>query len=128
MRRPTRSCACSSALNQAAQAAGGTPPVQVIADTRTNSVLLSGASTSRLQYRALIAHLDTPSAQGGNTQVVYLNYADAMDLASKLQSQFGSAGGSGGGAAKPPAGSAAAENSATRARSRSGPTRAPTRS
>ncbi len=29
-----------NALNQAAQAAGGAPPVQVIADTRTNSVLL----------------------------------------------------------------------------------------
>jgi len=100
------------ALNQAAQAAGGTPPVQVIADTRTNSVLLSGASTSRLQYRALIAHLDTPTAQGGNTQVVYLNYADAMDLATKLQSQFGSAGGSSS-AAKPPAAGAAAENAAT---------------
>ena len=97
------------ALNQAAQAAGGTPPVQVIADARTNSVLLSGASTSRLQYRALIAHLDTPSAQGGNTLVRYLNYADAMDLATKLQAQFGSAGGSSG-AAKPPAAGAAAEN------------------
>jgi general secretion pathway protein D len=100
-----------SSLNQAAQAGGSTPPVQVIADTRTNSVLLSGASSSRLQYRALIAHLDTPSAQGGNTQVVYLNYADAMDLATKLQSQFGSAGG-GGGAAKPPA-AAGAEGGAT---------------
>ena len=97
-----------SSLNQAAQAAGGTPPVQVIADMRTNSVLLSGASTSRLQYKALIAHLDTPSAQGGNTQVVYLNYADAMDLASKLQAQFGTAGSSGGGAARPPAAGGAA--------------------
>ena len=98
-----------SSLNQAAQAAGGTPPVQVIADTRTNSVLLSGASQSRLQYKALIAHLDTPSAQGGNTQVIYLKYADAMDLASKLQAQFGTSGGSGGGAAKPPAGAPAGE-------------------
>jgi general secretion pathway protein D len=104
-----------SSLNQAAQAAGGTPPVQVIADTRTNSVLLSGASTSRLQYKALIAHLDTPSAQGGNTQVIYLNYADAMDLASKLQAQFGTAGSSGGGGARPPAagGAAAAAEGAT---------------
>jgi general secretion pathway protein D len=104
-----------SSLNQAAQAAGGTPPVQVIADTRTNSVLLSGASASRLQYRALIAHLDTPSAQGGNTQVIYLKYADAMDLASKLQAQFGAAGGSGGGAPRPPAagGAPAAEGAAS---------------
>jgi general secretion pathway protein D len=77
-----------SALNQAAQAAGGAPPVQVIADARTNSVLLSGASGSRLRYRALIAHLDTPTAQGGNTLVRYLNYADAEDLATKLQAQF----------------------------------------
>jgi general secretion pathway protein D len=105
-----------SSLNQAAQAAGGTPPVQVIADTRTNSVLLSGASASRLQYKALIAHLDTPSAQGGNTLVKYLNYADAMDLASKLQAQFGTAGGSGGGGARPPAAGgagAAAEGAAS---------------
>jgi general secretion pathway protein D len=98
-----------SALNQAAQAGGGAPPVQVIADNRTNSVLLSGTSASRLQYRALIAHLDTPSAQGGNTQVFYLKYADAEDLATKLQAQFGSAGGTGAGAggAKPPAGAEA---------------------
>jgi general secretion pathway protein D len=89
-------------LNQAAQAAGGAPPVQVIADTRTNSVLLSGAPATRLQYRALIAHLDTPSAQGGDTLVRYLNYADAEDLATKLQAQFG-ASGSGGGARAAPA-------------------------
>ncbi len=83
-----------SSLNQAAQAAGGTPPIQVIADARTNSVLLSGSGSVRLQYRGLIAHLDTPSAQGGDTLVRYLNYADAEDLATKLQAQF--AGGTGG--------------------------------
>lgn len=94
------------ALNQAAQAAGGAPPIQVIADTRTNSVLLSGAGLVRLQMRALIAHLDTPSAQGGDTLVRYLNYADAEDLATKLQAQFG-----GGGAAPAPAEGGAAANS-----------------
>ncbi|HJR70990.1 MAG TPA: type II secretion system secretin GspD [Gammaproteobacteria bacterium] len=81
-----------SALNQAAQAAGGAPPIQVIADMRTNSVLLSGAGLVRVQTRALIAHLDTPSAQGGDTLVRYLNYADAEDLAEKLQAQFGGSG------------------------------------
>ncbi len=88
------------ALNQAAQAAGGAPPIQVIADSRTNSVLLAGSGVVRLQMRALIAHLDTPSAQGGDTLVRYLNYADAEDLATKLQAQFG---GSGSAAAAPPA-------------------------
>ncbi|MEO8464445.1 MAG: type II secretion system secretin GspD [Gammaproteobacteria bacterium] len=94
-----------NALNQAAQAAGGTPPIQVISDPRTNSVLLAGTGPGRLRYRALIAHLDTPTAQGGNSLVRYLNYADAEDLATKLQAQFGAAGGSGasggGGVAKP---------------------------
>jgi general secretion pathway protein D len=82
-----------STLNQNAQAVGGAPPVQVIADDRTNSVLLSGPEAVRLQYRMLIAHLDTPSEQGGETLVLYLNYADAEDLAMKLQAQFGAGGG-----------------------------------
>jgi general secretion pathway protein D len=80
-------------LNTAAQAAGGSPPIQVIADPRTNSVLLSGAGAVKLQMRALIAHLDTPSAEGGSTLVRYLNYADAEELATKLQAQFGGSGG-----------------------------------
>ena len=79
-------------LNTAAQAVGGAPPIQVISDPRTNSVLLAGNGAVKLQMRALIAHLDTPTAQGGDTLVRYLNYADAEDLATKLQAQFGGAG------------------------------------
>ncbi len=75
-------------LNQAAAAAGGAPAAQIAADARTNSVLLSGARTARLRYRALIAHLDTPSENGGDTRVRYLYYADAEDLATNLQAQF----------------------------------------
>ncbi|TNF77889.1 MAG: type II secretion system protein GspD, partial [Acidobacteria bacterium] len=37
--------------------------------------------------RTLITHLDTPLEQGGNTQVIYLNYADAEDLSSRLRDQ-----------------------------------------
>ncbi len=58
---------------------------RVFADTRTNSLLLSGARNARLRMRALIAHLDTPSAGGGDTQVVYLRYASAADLVPILQ-------------------------------------------
>lgn len=76
------------ALAQAAQAAGGPAPVQAVADERTNSVLLSGTDANRLRYRALIAHLDTPSPEGGDTQVRYLRYADAEELADRLQTQF----------------------------------------
>ncbi|MGI9307804.1 MAG: secretin N-terminal domain-containing protein, partial [Gammaproteobacteria bacterium] len=49
----------------------------VVADERTNSVLISGDKTDRLRMRALITHLDTPLEDGGDTQVRYLRYADA---------------------------------------------------
>jgi general secretion pathway protein D len=58
---------------------------RVFADTRTNSVLLSGAKSTRLRLRALIAHLDTPIESGGDTQVVYLRYATAKDLVPILE-------------------------------------------
>ena len=59
-----------------------------VADDRTNSVLLGGERNRRLELRALVAHLDTPSLEGGNTRVRYLNYADAANLAEKLSTQF----------------------------------------
>ncbi len=83
-----------AALNQAGQQAegGGGPRISVVADERTNSVLLTGDKTDRLRYRALIAHLDTPLEEGGDTQVRYLRYTDAVDLATKLQSQYSGSG------------------------------------
>jgi general secretion pathway protein D len=82
------------ALNQGAQqgeGAGG-PRITVVADERTNSVLLTGAKDDRLRYRALITHLDTPLEEGGDTQVRYLRYTNAADLATKLQSQYSGTG------------------------------------
>ncbi len=82
-------------LTQADAAQGLTPP-QVAADSRTNTLLINGPLPRRLRYRALITHLDTPSGEGGDTHVRYLNYADAESLATNLQTQFtGAAGGSG---------------------------------
>lgn len=60
----------------------------VVADDRTNSILISGDKAERLKLRALIAHLDTPLESGGDTQVRYLRYAESSDLAEKLQSQY----------------------------------------
>ncbi|MDS4020842.1 MAG: type II secretion system secretin GspD [Candidatus Competibacter sp.] len=65
-------------------AAVGTPP-RMVADERTNTILLSGDRVSRLRLRTLITHLDTPVDSGGNTQVVYLRYAKAKDLMTVLQ-------------------------------------------
>jgi len=53
---------------------------KVFADERTNSILLSGGKSGRLRMRALVTHLDTPLASGGDTNVVYLHYASAKDL------------------------------------------------
>ncbi len=58
---------------------------RVFADERTNSILLSGGKSGRLRLRALVTHLDTPVGNGGDTQVVYLSYANAKDLVPILQ-------------------------------------------
>jgi len=58
---------------------------KVFADERTNSILLSGGKSGRLRMRSLIAHLDTPLAASGDTNVVYLHYANAKDLVPILQ-------------------------------------------
>lgn len=71
----------------AAQEAGGAAP-KVVADDRTNSVLLSGEKSQRLRLKALITHLDTPLEAGGDTQVRYLQYADAETIAGKLKEQI----------------------------------------
>ncbi len=57
----------------------------LVADERTNSVLISGDRTTRLRLRTLITHLDTPLKSGGNTQVIYLHYAQAKDLVNVLK-------------------------------------------
>ena len=66
-------------------AAGVGTPARMVADERTNSILLSGDKASRVRLRTLITHLDTPVDAGGNTQVVYLRYAKAKDLQAVLQ-------------------------------------------
>jgi len=71
----------------AAAEGGGMPTVKMVADERTNSVLVSGESTQRLRLKTLITHLDTPLEAGGDTQVRYLRYADAEKIAQKLSGQ-----------------------------------------
>jgi general secretion pathway protein D len=68
-------------------AAQGAAAVHVVADERTNSVLLSGDKATRLRMRALILSLDTPMKAGGDTRVRYLRYADADKLAKQLRAQ-----------------------------------------
>lgn len=77
-----------TSLTQAANRSdNAASPLGLVADERTNSVLISGDRAGRLRTRALITHLDTPLEAGGNTQVIYLRYADAEDLATRLKEQ-----------------------------------------
>ena len=76
-----------SQLTKSAAADATSRPPTLVADDRTNSVLISGDKSDRLRLRALISHLDTPLESGGNTQVIYLRYANAENLATILQSQ-----------------------------------------
>ena len=69
-------------------AEGGGSPSRVIADDRSNSVLIGGEKSNRLRIKALVAHLDTPLENGGDTQVFYLQFADAEKLAAKLKEQI----------------------------------------
>ncbi len=72
-----------TSLEQAKQQGGGQTPTEkaiLVADERTNSILIGGERSDRLQIRAIISHLDTPSEVEGDTHVMYLRYANAKDL------------------------------------------------
>lgn len=58
----------------------GTTPMTLSADDRTNSVLIGGDRTQRLQIRKLVADLDVPVSDEGQTEVVYLKFQKAEDL------------------------------------------------
>ncbi len=77
-----------SSLQQKGGKGGQTQGAQgplFVADERTNSILLGGDPAERLRMRRIIVELDTPiEVGGGNTQVVYLRYAKAVDLANVL--------------------------------------------
>lgn len=64
--------------------AGGTKRVRVIADERTNTLVLLGDPQRRLAYRTMIRQLDVEGDEG-NTQVHYLRYAKAEDVAEVLR-------------------------------------------
>ena len=66
---------------------GDSGRVSVLADPRTNSVILRAPSRARAALaRNLISKLDQPTAQLGNVHVVHLKNADATKLALQLRS------------------------------------------
>jgi general secretion pathway protein D len=61
---------------------------KIVADDRSNSILLSGDDNVRMRVRNLVMHLDTPVDTGSETQVRYLRFSDAEDLATRLKEQM----------------------------------------
>ncbi|MEY3017470.1 MAG: hypothetical protein RL336_605 [Pseudomonadota bacterium] len=59
-------------------------PAMLVADTRTNSVVVLGDEMARERVKFLIKHLDEPNRQNSNSRVMYLEYAKAVDVAAVL--------------------------------------------
>lgn len=59
--------------------------ITILADERTNSIILGGDRATRSQLRSVILELDTPLEDEGATQVLYLRFASAENLAPILQ-------------------------------------------
>ena len=89
--------------NAAARAAAASGGETVVADPRSNSLIVRAPNPTRLAaVRAVVAQLDTPGTSGpaGSIWVVKLKNAEAVRLATVLRAAFsaiGSAGGSSGG-------------------------------
>jgi general secretion pathway protein D len=67
-------------------AGGDSGRVSVVADPRTNALVLRAPSPARANLaKSLIAKLDQPTMQAGNIHVVYLKNADATKLAATLR-------------------------------------------
>ncbi len=83
--------------------AGASQANLVMADSRTNTLMVRAANPARLNMlKGLITRLDRPGnggLGGSGINVVYLKNADAVKLAQVLRAAFPGAGGSGGGAA-----------------------------
>lgn len=94
-----------------AGAAGGadTGRTSLLADSRTNSVIIRAPSDARARLaRSLVDKLDQPTAMPGNVHVIYLKNAEAVKLAQTLRavvasdpSASGLQGGSGAGNTTP---------------------------
>lgn len=71
--------------SQGKAAAVGKSAPRVVADDRTNSVIVSGDSKARQRLIKLIERMDQELETSGNTRVIFLNYARAEELVNVLQ-------------------------------------------
>jgi general secretion pathway protein D len=70
--------------NKGKAAEAGGSGFNVVADKRTNSVLITGDEVQRARIRTMVRYLDVPLENIGNANVIYLEYANAVDVAEVL--------------------------------------------
>ncbi len=95
--RPSPGCSRSRRRPPGAPAQDPSQRFAVIADARSNSLLVRSGDPLRLaRLRKFVAIMDSPTSAGGNIHVVYLKNAEAVKLAETLraiyQSDAGAAG------------------------------------
>jgi general secretion pathway protein D len=76
------------AMNKSTGKSAGTPTFlipKIVADDRTNSVIVSGEVQARERVARLVSRLDSELESSGNTRVYYLKYAKAEDLVKVLE-------------------------------------------
>lgn len=102
---------------QTAGAGGGDLHVtKIIADDRTNSLLIVATEKAYLRMLEIIKKMDVPQSEGGEIHVLPLQHADAVELTKTLGDIVNGAnavsrqgpGGGGGGSSPPPSGGAPA--------------------
>lgn len=64
---------------------GGAGSIRVVADERSNRLIIKGEKTSRERIRKLIQQLDKPSYFSGSAKVIRLKYADSKKLAELIK-------------------------------------------
>lgn len=73
--------------NKRPGAGGGSPAVKVrvVAEERTNRLILRGEKSARMRVKALLVDLDKPVDNAGSTTVIYLRHAEAEKVADILR-------------------------------------------
>ena len=59
--------------------------VRVVAEERTNRLILRGEKSARARVKGLVVELDKPAEAVGSTQVIYLRHANAVKMAEILR-------------------------------------------
>jgi general secretion pathway protein D len=72
---------------------GGAGRISIVADERSNRLIVKGDRSARARVRVLIEKLDKPSYFSGSAKVIRLQYADAKKLAVLLKGVMGNTAG-----------------------------------